>query len=106
METVNAFALRVFRNEMSRLNMANAVADLESDLRSGILHRSPIPEAAFVRGKALAQKITPSIGVRAVDLLHVAAAFELGAKSLYTFDQKQHSAAQAAGLAVNQLPPP
>jgi predicted nucleic acid-binding protein len=44
------------------------------------------------------------IGVRAADLLHIAAALELGAKSLYTFDQKQSKAAQAAGLAVNELP--
>jgi predicted nucleic acid-binding protein len=106
METVNAFASRVFRNEMSQRNMANAVRDLESDLLSGVLQWRPIPEAAYTRGKALAQKITPSIGVRTADLLHIAAAFELGAKSLYTFDQKQHMAAQAVGLAVNQLAAP
>jgi predicted nucleic acid-binding protein len=104
METVNAFALRVFRHEMSVHNMDNAVKDLESDLRSGVLQWKPIPEAAFTRAKALSRKITPSVGVRAVDLLHIAAAFELGAKSFYTFDQRQHQAAQAAGLTVNQLP--
>jgi predicted nucleic acid-binding protein len=106
METVNAFALRVFRREMSERNMDNAVKDLESDLRSGVLHWKPIPEAAFTRAKTLSRKITPSVGVRAADLLHIAAAFELGAKSLYTLDQKQHHAAQAAGLTVNQLPNP
>ncbi len=106
METVNAFALRVFRTEMSERNLDNAVKDLESDLRSGILHWRPIPEATFTRAKALSRKITPSIGVRAADLLHIAAALELGAKSLYTFDAKQHQAAQAAGLTVNRLPTP
>jgi predicted nucleic acid-binding protein len=106
METVNAFALRVFRNEMSEGNMHNAVRDLESDLRSGILHWRPIPEAAFIRAKELSLKITPSVGVRAADLLHIAAAFELGAKTLYTLDQKQHQAAHVAGLTVNQLPNP
>jgi len=30
METVNAFALRVFRHEMSERNMGKAVKDLES----------------------------------------------------------------------------
>ncbi|HUD12132.1 MAG TPA: type II toxin-antitoxin system VapC family toxin [Terracidiphilus sp.] len=106
METVNAFALRVFRHEMSERNMGKAVKDLESDLRSGVLQWKPIPEAAFTRAKALSRKITPSVGVRAVDLLHIAAAFELGVKSLYTLDLKQHQAAQAAGLRVNQLPSP
>jgi predicted nucleic acid-binding protein len=66
----------------------------------------PLPESSFTRAKALAQKITPSIGVRATDLLHIAAALELGAKSLFTFDQRQHEAAQAAGLKLNQLPTP
>jgi predicted nucleic acid-binding protein len=104
METVNAFALRVFRKEMSERNMDNAVRDLESDLRSSILLWRLMPEGAFTRAKALSRKITPSVGVRAADLLHIAAALELGAKSLYTFDQKQHQAAQAAGLTVNRLP--
>jgi hypothetical protein len=80
------------------------VRDLESDLGSGFLQGMPLPEAAFIRAKALSRKITPSIGVRAVDLLHIAAALELGAESLYTFDQRQHQAAHAVGLTVNQLP--
>jgi len=44
--------------------------------------------------------------MRAPDLVHIAAAIELGAKSLYTFDQKQHTAAQSAGLKVTQIPKP
>jgi predicted nucleic acid-binding protein len=104
METINAFGLRVFRSEMSQRNMDNAVRDLESDLRSGFLQWRPIPEGAMARAKALSRKITPSVGVRAADLLHIAAAIELGATYLYTFDQKQQKAAQVAGLAVNQLP--
>ena len=63
----------------------------------------PLPATAFVRARALAEKITPSVGVRAADLLHIAAALELGAKSLYTFDQRQHQAAHAVGLTLNKL---
>ncbi|MGO9336631.1 MAG: type II toxin-antitoxin system VapC family toxin [Terracidiphilus sp.] len=104
METINAFALRVFRSEISARNMDNAVRDLESDLRSGILKWMPFPESAFIQAKALTRKITPWVGVRAADLLHIAAALELGAKTIYTLDQKQLKAAHAAGLVVNQLP--
>jgi predicted nucleic acid-binding protein len=104
LETVNAFSLRVFRKEMLPVNRDNAVRDLETDIRSGVLHLEPLPDAAFARAKSLAQSLTPSIGVRAVDLLHVAAALELGADTLYTFDLKQHRTAQAAGLTVNHLP--
>jgi predicted nucleic acid-binding protein len=104
MEAINAFALRVFRGEMSTRNMDIAVRDLESDLRFGIMEPKPVPEAAFARAKKLSREITPSTGVRAADLLHIAAALELGAKTIYTFDQKQHRAAKAVGLTVNQLP--
>jgi predicted nucleic acid-binding protein len=44
--------------------------------------------------------ITPAIGARAADLLHIAAALELGATHLYTFEQRQKRAAQATGLTV------
>jgi predicted nucleic acid-binding protein len=103
-ETVNAFCRRVFRKQMTLTNMQNAVRDLEADIQSGVLSFHPLPDAAFTRAKVLAQTFTPSIGVRTADLLHVAAAVEIGARSLYTFDEKQHQTAQAAGLAVNRLP--
>jgi predicted nucleic acid-binding protein len=102
-ETVNAFCRRVFRKQMTLANLQNAVRDLELDIKSGVLSFQVFPDAAFSRAKVLAQTFTPSIGVRAADLLHVAAALEIGARSLYTFDAKQHQAAQAAGLAVNPL---
>jgi predicted nucleic acid-binding protein len=104
METINAFGLRVFRGEMSTRNLEIAVRDLEADLRSGFLKWVPIPDAAFVQAKALSRRITSSVGVRATDLLHIAAALELGAKIIYTLDQGQLKAAQAAGLVVNRLP--
>jgi hypothetical protein len=103
LETVNAFGLRVFRNEMLAVNRDNAVRDLDDDVQSGMLTVLPLPDSAFARAKALARTLTPAIGVRAVDLLHVAAAIELGVSALYTFDRKQHRTAQAAGLAVNPL---
>jgi predicted nucleic acid-binding protein len=103
-ETVNAFCLRVFRKQATLMNMQRAVRDLEADIESGVLLLRSMPEAAFTRAKVLAQTLTPSIGLRSADLLHVAAALEIGARSLYTFDIKQHKTARAAGLAVNPLP--
>jgi predicted nucleic acid-binding protein len=102
-ETVNAFCRRVFGKQMTLTNMQNAVRDFEKDIRSGVLLLHSLPDSAFTRAKSLAQTFTPSIGVRSADLLHVAAALELGAGSLYTFDAKQHKTARAAGLAVNAL---
>lgn len=104
LEAINAFSLRVFRNEMRPVNRDNAVRDMEADIRSGVLILRLLPDSAFNRAKILALTLTPAIGVRAADLLHVATAIELGAGSFYTFDQKQHRTAQAAGLTVNPLP--
>jgi len=103
-EFVNAVSLRLFRKEISDVQAQASIADLEKNLYRGIYQLLPFPDSAFARAKTLALTLTPTIGVRAVDLLHVAAALELGASSLFTFDLKQRRTAQAAGLAVNPLP--
>jgi predicted nucleic acid-binding protein len=103
LEAINAFAQRVFRKEMSAVNMANAVRDLQTDTRLGALDMRPLPDAAFVRANTLAQMLTPKIGVRSAHLLHVAAALELGAARLCSFDLRQREAAKAAGLKMNPL---
>jgi predicted nucleic acid-binding protein len=105
-EVVNAFNLCVFRKEISENEALGTRRKLDMNIESGAYLLRPLPESAFTRAKALAEKITPSVGVRAADLLHIAAALELGAKTLYTLDRRQHEAAQAAGLKVNQLPKP
>ncbi len=104
LEAVNSFAQRVFRKEMSETNMTNAIRDLQADIRSGVLDWRPLPDAAFLRAKTLSQTVTPSIGVRAADILHVAAALELGAVRLFSFDLRQREAAKAVGLKMNPLP--
>jgi predicted nucleic acid-binding protein len=103
-EFVNALSLRQFRKEISESQAQASVADLEMNFSRGIYQLLPFPDGAFARAKALALTLTPTIGVRAADLLHVAAALELGVSSLFTFDQKQHRTALAAGLKVNHLP--
>jgi predicted nucleic acid-binding protein len=103
-EAINAFSLCVFRNEIAEQQAMRVRQKLRANIESGAFLIQALPDSAFTRGKALAQKLTPSLGIRAADLLHIATALELGAESLYTFDQRQHSAAQAAGLAVNRLP--
>jgi len=103
-EFINALCRRVFQKEISHTQARASMGDLELNLHKGVFRLLPFPEAAFTRAKVLAQSLTPSIGVRAADVLHVAAAIELGATSLYTFDQRQQRTAQAAGLAVNPLP--
>jgi len=44
------------------------------------------------------------LGTRAVDVLHVAAALELGATGFFTFGLKQRKMAEATGLILNPVP--
>lgn len=104
LETLNAFSLGLFRKQLLESEAWRLRYNLELDIEAGVYQLHPLPVGAFSRAKSLANTITPTTGVRAADLLHIAAALELGAKTIYTFDQKQQRAAQAVGLTVNQLP--
>jgi hypothetical protein len=88
---------------MSPIECDRAVRDLCDDIQAGVLTLEPIPDSAYTRAKALAQTLPQTIGFLPVHLLHVAAAIDLGARSFFTFDRKQHQTARAAGLAVNPL---
>jgi predicted nucleic acid-binding protein len=102
-EFANAIGLRLFRKEILPAQAQASIGKLEGHVRNGVYRLLPFPEGAFGRARALALSLTPAFGVRAADLLHVAAAIELGAETFYTFDRKQHAAARAAGLKVNPL---
>jgi len=102
-EVVNALGLRLFRGEISHAQAHASARDLDKNILAGFYQLTPFPDSAFSQAKTMALTMTPTIGVRAADLLHVAAAIELGAETFYTFDRKQHKAAQAAGLRVNVL---
>lgn len=99
-EFVNALALRVFRKEL-RATEVNAVFSLfKDDVNRGLVRVAPIPASSFDRAKQIARKYTPTTGVRALDVLHVASAVALRASTFYTFDRSQAKLAAACGLRV------
>lgn len=100
-ETVNALQLRVFRKEITKRQATRSLANFEVDLRSGVFVFRALPEQAFLRARELSLKATAQLGTRTADILHVAAALELGAERFFTFDRSQRKAAQAVGLRVN-----
>ena len=103
-ETVNALGLREFRKEISKTEANVSLRDFEEDLRRGAFLRSALPESAFQRARSLSLQSTARLGLRTVDLLHVAAALELGSTSLFTFDLRQRKLCSELGLAINSLP--
>lgn len=101
LEAVNALELRVFRREITRTQAQASWDALASDLRNGVFQLRSLPDQAFDRAQALSRQTTAQTEVRTADLLHVAAALELGAERLYSFDQQQRKLAQAVGLKLN-----
>jgi predicted nucleic acid-binding protein len=104
LEAVNAFELRVFRHQISKSQAEVSSSDLALDLRNGVIQLRTLPESAFERARQLSRDFTAKLGARAADVLHVAAAGELGANGFLTFDQQQRQMAKAAGLAIITLP--
>jgi predicted nucleic acid-binding protein len=101
LEVVNALHLRVFRKELSEPHVHSALSEFEKDMREGILLLRPLPEQVFERAGQLSRQTTVRLGTRTADLLHVAAALELAAEYLYSFDRPQRKLARAVGLKVN-----
>ena len=101
MEVINALKLRVFRKELSASQAQSSWKDFEKDMRDGVLQLRPLSDQVFERARQLAQRTTARRGTRTADLLHVAAALELGVDYLYSFDQQQRKLAQAVRLKLN-----
>ena len=101
LEVVNAFGLRVYRNEASAMEARVSLENFNKDLREGALRLRPLPELVLERARHLSEQTTARLGTGATDLLHVAAALEMGAEFLYSFDKQQRKLAQAVRLKVN-----
>ena len=101
LEVVNAFGLRVFRKEVSAAQAQESLRDFDKDLRDGSLQLRDLSDPIFERARQLSQQTTAKMGTRTADLLHVAAALELGVDYLYSFDQQQRKLAKAVRLKMN-----
>ncbi len=98
-ELASAWQLKVFRKEMKDAAVALAQADLGTDLEAGLW----VPPAydlasVFDRAGQMAGRHTRRLGVRSLDILHVAAALELSAATFVTADVRQGKLASACRL--------
>lgn len=101
LELVNALQLRIFRKELSSDQVKLALQMFAADLRAPLLQLTSLPDQVFERARQVALRTTAQLGTRTADLVHVAAALELKADCLYSFDQRQRKLAQAMRLKLN-----
>jgi len=99
-EIVNAVGLRLFRKELLPSEAKQVRALFRQDVEQGVVQVVPLPAAAYEQARQIARTHTPRLGTRALDVLHVAGALALKAKTFYTFDNKQAKLASALGLHV------
>jgi predicted nucleic acid-binding protein len=101
-EVPNAVYLKRFRGEIDAEQERAVLDELRSDLRRGLLRRPDFLDwrKVFVRAAVLAEKHSPHVGTRSLDLLHVAAALECGSPDFVSYDQRQRKVAAAEGLRV------
>lgn len=101
LEVVNALGLRVFRNEITTAQAQSSLSDFEKDLHHGVFQLRGLPDPVFDRARDLSRQTTAKLGTRTADLVHVAAALELGAEYLFSFDKQQRKLARAVRLKLN-----
>jgi len=96
-----AIGLAVFRQRITAVTAQAVWADVEADLQSGALTFIPLVwPAVFREAEAMAQRHTPGLGSRSLDILHVAAVLAASAVDFVTFDNRQAALAKEAGLNV------
>ncbi len=99
-EFTNAVELRVFRKQWTRRE-ADAVREhFLRDQGAGVFQMEPFDSDVWQTALNLSRRYTARLGVRTLDLLHVAAAAVLKPDAFYTFDERQRRLAKAERLPV------
>ena len=100
-EFVNSVELRVFRKEISSAQAEISLREFQKDLdaRSFLAGRA-VPPGTYERAQLISRRYTRQLGVRGMDVIHVAMALEVRVQMFLTFDKNQANLAKRAGLTV------
>lgn len=99
LELTNALELKLYRKEAASAQIRATRSLIQSDQRSGVLHRPNLAwEDVWRDALAFAQSQSRRIGCRSLDVLHCAAACGLNATSFITTDARQRRLAAKIGL--------
>ena len=101
-ELKNAIRGAVVRRTATEAEARRVLALIQRDTGNGLLVPTTCDwEAVYSQAESLSDHHTMIGGHRALDVLHVAAAWVLGHTDFLTFDQRQSELARQAGLTVH-----
>ena len=82
----------------AQMDQANSA--FRAQLSQGIYAMAPVDKGTFDLARSYGERYGGALGVRALDVLHVAAAMRHGAEAFGTFDTRQARLAKEVGLKV------
>jgi predicted nucleic acid-binding protein len=100
MELINALRLKVFWKDITPANADRQIELFDQRKARGLYYFPQIHRAELQSDFRNLSATTPVRGCRTLDLLHVACALQLGARSFLTFDERQRNLASEFGLEV------
>lgn len=98
LELTNALELRVFRREVKASEVRLARTKILEHIEAGFFALQPMPLTVYERARQIARRRSAQLGLRTLDILHVASALLLRAEIFLTFDQRQLKLARTEGL--------
>ncbi|MGB2622174.1 MAG: type II toxin-antitoxin system VapC family toxin [Candidatus Acidiferrum sp.] len=99
-EFVNALELQVFRKQWTRSQAQTIHNHFLQHQAAAIIRSEPFPVEAWERAVILSRRHGATLGVRTLDVLHVASALVLKPDVFLTFDTRQSKLARTEGLRV------
>ncbi len=100
-EAQHAIRTLVFQRDIDLAEMTRALMQFEGDEAEGFLLSIMLDtDAMFLKANQLSHRHALEVGVRYLDVLHVASALLANATLFLTFDARQAKLAQAVGLRV------
>jgi predicted nucleic acid-binding protein len=100
-EIRNALRLKCGRGEITEAEMRASLRLLQDDIQAGRLEKATYELAGlFQRAESLSSKHAISTLARTLEILHVAAALEIGCKEFVSFDKKQRDLAGRERLKI------
>ena len=104
LELKNAIHLKQFRAEITLDETRLIMSRFEEHEKSGIYYRPQLDwSAVFIHAIDLSKKHSASIGLRSLDILHVASALSINADRLLTLDDRQTKLGALAGLKIENI---